>query len=399
MSDQPNITPATPTPPTAQSLDDILNQLEKATGTTPGSSAPTTPAPTPATMPEPSATEAPPVPAEAAPVMPAEPESVAPVVPETPAIDPATSSEPMTVVEPAPATPEPEVVVSEPAPTMAPEPEVVSEPAPSMTEASSQASEPTPVATLEENDIPAPPPAAASEPAPMVKEEPGIDVGAALPPTEIAPVGETPTSYTSEPMPSIPPVEPTETPQQETMPDQPIPEATPSEAPKSSGGNSGKIMAGVIGVLLLVGAVGAGVFLTQQNQETRTPATTTRPVAQTEALPVVTPVPAALKGTVSGKICNPGNGGTAFFYNTKDYEVSFVRIAANQSTYTNKLVFNAPYLAFYQPEGSTTKYGYTGTDKKLKTFTVTDTQPLTIDLCDGSMDVSSVPTEQFTLGE
>lgn len=151
MSDQPTpITPTPITPPSTQSLDEILNQLEKTTGTAPVSAG----TPTPPQMPVPTDTVVPePMPTETV------------AVPEAPA--------PM---------PEPVAVV----PEITPEPEVTPE-------------VPQPVATIPENTVtpttPTPEPTPA---APMVQEEPALDTA------KSSPIPEAETSVAVESAPAAP---------------------------------------------------------------------------------------------------------------------------------------------------------------------------------------------------
>lgn len=175
-------------------------------------------------------------------------------------------------------------------------------PTPQMTEVGSIPSvSPPPVATLPEKEIPVPPPIVPTEPAPMVQEAPSLEPSGAPTPVPVE---------TSTPEPIAPPITPepiATAPSPEPMTPAPVPVApipevppvspsaptveTPVEAPPKKS-NAGKIIAGVIGVLLLAGAVGTGVFLTQQSQENRSPAFAPgTPIPTPITLAAATPIP------------------------------------------------------------------------------------------------------------
>jgi hypothetical protein len=94
-------------------------------------------------------------------------------------------------------------------------------------------------------------------------------------PNPIAPAAVAPVPVTDTPIPSFPPIDDIAPPPPPVMtqnaPDQP----TDTSPPMTSGpgrrklGKNGKIIATVLGILLLVGGVGAGVVLVQQQQEIR----------------------------------------------------------------------------------------------------------------------------------
>ncbi len=344
MSDQSTPTSVPPTPPattapSTQSLDDILNQLEKTTGTGPSPTVGTT---------VPAMTE------EAPPAVPSEPVS-------------------------------------------------------------------TPVSTITENAIPAPEPIPPSQPAPMVQEEPGLGAVAPITPEPaLEPIPEPVPEPMSTPMPepapeptpelvmtpaeSAPPIIP-ETPAETPMP-APEPVAPPTGEPKKSS-NMGKIITGVIGVLLLAGAAGVGIFLTQQPQETRTPAASppTAVVAQPVTAPTRTAVPIQIQGKIctDTKITTPGN---VYAMNLDTKTVKVTPITVGQTSYTLSLA-TGTYKFIYTADKTFNRSGYTiavecqktgktCTDHRLNSVPVVNYLTYSnIDLCDSTIDQSSVPTENY----
>lgn len=386
MSDQPNPTPpsAPATAPTNQSLDDILNQLEKATGTNPSTTETVSPSPAPPTQTQP-------------PISP-EPSEPPPVMPETPAMatpieEPAALDTTAVTSEPSPATEPP---VTEP-------PVGMSMTEPMGTQGGISMPEQTPVATVPETEMPAPPAVEPTPSAEIVKEEPVLDMASASP-SPMPEVSQTPTPQ-SEPVAQAQPT--TTAPEMPAVPETP---ATPTAPPpaQAGSGNAGKIIAGVIGVFLLLGAAGAGIYLTGQPQETRAPATQANVPVGT---PFVVEVPKQT-AKVSGKICpaNATQQGSTFFYNTSEKVVLFQPVATGATTYTQDLA-PGQYLAVFRPEGSDKYVGYTEatecsktqaadtcTDHTLKTFVVGETESVTnIDLCDESVDRLSLPQENYKL--
>ena len=343
MSDQP-----TTTPPSTQSLDEILNQLEKTTGT---AAAPTTPM-------TPSAPVAPVPPADPAPVTP--PISGVSMTP-APAENPPVVSASMPDITPVPVTtpPEPTPIVEAP-----------------------------PVATIPENPVvpvtPMPEPTPA---APMVSEEPSLDTHT--------------TTSLPEPV-TLTPHAPETTTTAETT-GKPTP-------PKSSPLN--KVVVGILGILMLAGVAGIGVYASRMQQNTQSDAyTSPTPLVEQDttqtandvtpsAPAVVTEPPAAgsMDVNFTGKSClNTTNGpGNVFVYNTAKKVFVRIPMVAGQETF----VANIPAgesVAYYKTSDGATSAGYTDTTThKLKPFTSTgSSSDAPIDVCDEKMDATSLPQGKY----